>query len=181
MKRFIPCPKCDEEKPALPTDKAFGGGYERTCERCGTGLVMIDRSPRDLHYELLDYAQAHLKEGEVRAAVVEVFAALDVFARRWGKAALVAAGTPGPVVERFVDPERARTRALLRLVDEIHPKKRFGNLPGWVYDLRNSVIHEGKTPTPDEAASVVREVRLWIQQSQYAGKPDFDIPEEPGD
>ena len=108
-------------------------------------------------------------------------AALDVFARRWGKAALVAAGTPEPVVKRLTQPDRVRTRPLLRLVDEVFPHKRFGVPPDWVFRLRNMVIHEGKTPTADEAASVEKEVRIWVQQSQYAGKPDFNIPDDPND
>ena len=177
MKRFLRCPKCGDEGPVLPADKRFGGGYSRQCPTCGVGFIVVGRLDRDFHYDLMDYAQAHLKEGETRAAVIEMFGALDVFTRRWAKAALRAAGTPEPLVRRLTN--RTGTRRLLETVNELYPKKSFGTPPGKVFELRNAVIHEGRTPTREEAEEVEREVRLWIQHSLYKGRPDFEIPDKP--
>jgi len=174
MKRIRRCPWCGIKQTSEPDIKEPRGGFQIKCSNCGKTTAFVRPLYKYLHFDLLDFAEAHLEENETRAAVVEAFTAVDVFTRRWAKSALKAISTPEKLINYITNPKKARTRNLILMINKLFPKKRFDKFPKEIFSLRNDVIHEGKIPTKMEAVEGVKKARMWIQHTQYTSKPDFE-------
>lgn len=179
MKRIRRCPYCGKKQKSDPDLRKPRGGFQIQCSNCGKTSVFVRPLYNYLHFDLLDFADSHLEENETRAAVVEAFTAVDVFSRRWAKAALKSIGTPEKVISYITVPKRTRTRNLISMINEIFRKNNFPQFPQKILSLRNVVIHEGKIPTKSETTEILKKARYWIQHTQYASRADFEELTDP--
>jgi hypothetical protein len=124
--------------------------------------------------EHLYWARNHLKEREVRAAVLEAFTALDDFIWRWASAALRSLGTPEKIVEYLT--EREQSSRLIQMVKKLFPGNGFEKPDDELFRLRQRVLHRTSIPAFVDVENAIDTIERWIEETRKKAESKFVIP-----